>query len=239
MKLSKIIIMAFMLISSMPLFSQSNIWINGTIYSEMDSTQTVVPFSTVKLYSDSTLKNLAYFAVCGPTGNYTIKPYDHTKSYYIVVESPNSYVRKLQISPIPEIWDNKPFSGNATTNICIKPKSSPIRYENHVLSKENLPSAASSLNDILLSIESISHDDDGWFTTDERGVLFCINGNVVGSEKTSAFNQIPANVIEKITIYDTKENPLYGKAIDITLTIGSQAKEPNYWLSESSFFINN
>ncbi len=220
------------------MFSQSNIWINGTVYSEQDSIQSVLPFATVRLYSDSTLTNLAYFAVCGPVGNYTIKPYDHTRSYYIVAEAPNSIVRKTKISPIPEIWDNKPFSGNATTNICIQPITNPIHYKSNIISKEDLPDTASNLNDILLSIENINHDDDGWFTTDERGILFCINGMVVGVDKTAAFNQIPANVIEKITIYDTKENLLYGKAIDITLKIGSPTKQPDHWLRESMFFIN-
>lgn len=236
MKQFKSTFLAFMLICSMPAFSQSNIWINGTVYSENDSIQAVIPFATVKLYSDSTLTNLAYFTVCGPLGNYTIKPYDHTKSYYVIAEAPNYAPRRTHISPIPEIWDGKPFSGNATTNIRLQPVSSLAQYETIVMSKEDLPGTAASLYDILLSIEGIDCDADGWFTPDERGVLFCINGNVVGTEQAKAFNQIPTNVIAKISIYETKDNPSYGKAIDITLTIGSQAEKPDYRLSESQFF---
>lgn len=236
MKQFKSTILAFMLICSMPMSSQSSIWINGTVYSENDSIQTVIPFATVKLYSDSTLTDLAYFAVCGSQGNYTIKPYDHTKSYYIMAEAPDYAPRRTRISPIPEIWDGKPFSGNATTNIRLRPTSSPVQHKTVVMRKEELPETAKSLNDMLLSIEGIDCDADGWFTPDERGVLFCINGNVVGSEKTEAFNQIPANVIEKIYIYETEDNPAYGKAVDITLTIGSQSRKPDYRLSESPLF---
>lgn len=238
MKIIKTILIAIMLISALPTFGQTTIWINGTVYGEKDSVQSVVPFATVKLYSDSTLKEMAYFAVCGPQGNYTVKPYDHTKSYYIVAESPKSAARQVTISPIPEIWDNKPFSGNATTNICVSPVACSMGYENYILAKDQFSASASNLNDILLSIDGIAHDDDGWFTTDERSVLFCINGNVAGAEKAAGFNKIPKSVVSRVTVYDTKEHPLYGKAIDITLTLGSQAQKPDYWLTESSFFIN-
>lgn len=126
MKLIKCMFLALTLISVMPLWAQTKIWLNGNVYSEVDSVQTMNPFATVKLYNDSGLTELAYFVVCGPFGNYSIKPYDHTRGYYIVAERSDSTARKTYLCPIPEIWDNKPFSGNATTNICIKPANPPI-----------------------------------------------------------------------------------------------------------------
>ena len=45
-----------------------------------------VSFASLKLCFDCTLTDLAYYAVCGPAGNHSIRPDDHTKSYYIVAD---------------------------------------------------------------------------------------------------------------------------------------------------------
>lgn len=233
---NKVILTLITLVCGLPLFGQSNIWINGTVYYEIDSLQCGVPFATVKVYSDSIHTELAYFTVCGPLGNYTIKPYDHTKKYYIVTEAPHFSTREVRISPIPEIWDGKPFSGNATTNICMDTVSTPKQLKTSILSKENFPEKTGNLYDLILSIDNVNNESGEWFTSDERGVLFCLNGNVITDEKTKAFNQIPTNVIDKITIYETCSESLYGMVIDVYLTIGSKASKPNYHLSESQFF---
>lgn len=225
------------LILSTAVFGQSKIWIDGTIYCESDSTQKVIPFATVKLYSDSLLNELSYYAVCGPYGNFSIKPYNYNKDYYIIVEASGFSPRKARIVAIPEVLDNKPFSGNASINICLTSLHPIIQYQTSFLSKKEIHAKKSTLYNILLSINDIHCDSEGWYTTEGKGILFCINGMPISNEKTIVFDQMPYNVIEKITIYEISKHTPYGKAIDITLTIGKPARTPDFHLNES-FLIN-
>jgi hypothetical protein len=222
---------------ALPIFSRSDIWINGTVYTDVDSVQQVVPFAMVTLYTDSTQEHLAYFTVCGTQGNYVIKPYDHTKSYYLKVEAPGYAPREVNISPIPEVWDGKPFSGNATTHICLKASAGPQQqYEEMRLTKAQFSKGCKNLKDLLLTIPSIHFESGEWFTNDGRGILFCINGDVTTIEKDVLLKKIPVKYVDSLTIYSTDASFPYGLVVDIALVQGDQAQKPKYHMAESQFF---
>jgi len=235
MKQFKLLLAALLVaVCGMSARAQEDIWVNGTVFSEKDDVQTVIPFATVKFYNDRNLKNLEYFAACGPFGNYTIKPYSYKNDYYIVVEAPGYKTRQLHITPISETYNGKKFTGNASVHVRLDSDGTNKPFASKVITGKEIPAGMSNVKQYLLSLDGINCDTDGWFTNDDRGILFCLNGMPMDSKQLSILSEIPVNGVKNITIYDTDDRSPYGKAIDITLTFGKPATAPDYRLGESA-----
>lgn len=140
MRQFKLLVVALLVaVCGLPVWAQGDIWVNGTVFSEKDDVQTVVPFATVKFYNDKAMKDMAYYAVCGPFGNYTIKPYNYKKDYYILVEADGHNPRKLHISPVPETFNGKKFTGNTSVHVRLTPESNYKPCASRVIMKNDIP----------------------------------------------------------------------------------------------------
>lgn len=235
MKQFKVLLAALLVaVCGMSVRAQEDIWVNGNVFSEKDDVQTVIPFATVKFYNDKAFKDLAYYIVCGPFGNYTIKPYNYKNDYYIVVEAPGYKTRQLHISSISETLNGKKFSGNSSVHVRLEPDGTNKPCASKVITRKEIPAGMSDVKQYLMSLDGINYDSDGWYTDDDRGILFCLNGKTINDRQAALLNEIDIRGVKNITIYETDSKSPYGKAIDITLTFGKPATTPNYRLGESA-----
>lgn len=230
MKACKFILSYFFVCMAFSLFAQSEskIWIDGYVFSETAETQKGVPFAVISFFDTATHDNLAYFTVCGPFGNYRIKPYDYTREYHAVVECPGYETRMFRIKPVPETWsDGRPFIGNATVNIRLNPMPAskdivPEKFVNEDKSVRNLLQFLQTLPDIV-------YEDGNLFTRREGNVCLLMNGYYMnGSGLIQQLEQIPANAVSCIEYYTLPEEGIYQAAVNVVLSIGTQASWPEY-----------
>lgn len=235
MKTHKFILAFFLTCISFNLSAQSEskIWIDGYVFSETTEKQKAVPFATISFYDTVNHDNLIYFTVCGPFGNYRIKPYDYTKEYYGTVECPGYEVRTFHIKPIPETWgDGRPFKGNATVNI----KLNPISVSTDILAKkiENKNDTIKNLLQFLQTLPNIIYEEGNLVTKQEESVCLLINGYFINGNLVQELDQIPVNAVSYIECYTLPEESIYRTAVNVILTVGTQASWPEYKKRETS-----
>lgn len=106
-----------MLLISIMLKAQSEIWVSGNVYTEVEGKQVMIPFATICVYDLTDTEKMEYFSVSGMQGNYYLKPYNYKKQYHYVVSAFGYKTKEFNLKEIPEYMDGKPFSGNATVNV--------------------------------------------------------------------------------------------------------------------------
>lgn len=212
--------------------SGSKIWINGNAFSESGGSQKAVPFATISFYDAPDYANLAYFTVCGPVGNYRVNPYEYTKDYYVVAECPGYETRKFHLKPIPEVWNGRPFSGNATVDIRMEPVSpvkdiAPEKFEGGGKEGKNLLQ-------LLQGLPGITYADGSLLTKEEGSVCLLMNGYSVGADVVGQLDKIPGNAVSCLEYYPLPEGGLYQAAVNVVLSVGTQAAWPDYRKTNSS-----
>lgn len=230
MKTIKNILILILIVIPLSVKAQSKIWIDGYVYTE-DSIQNVVPFATLCFYDTEDKTNLLYFTMCGPNGNFTVKPYDHTNSYFVTVSAAGCEDRSFHIKSIPEFLDNKPFSGNLTTNIKLQRKSIP----NITKKTYELNDSVNGLCEYLLGLPNICKDEYGWASRDGGSICILINGNIAKEQVVSSLNAIPTEAVSEIEYYELPQGSVYGVALNIVLKIGQKSMPPSYIMQESKF----
>lgn len=213
--------------------SESKIWIDGYVFTEIPDNQKGIPFAIISLYDTPNHDNLKYFTVCGPFGNYRIKPYEYTKEYYGTIECPGYESRSFHIKPVPEFWsDGRPFKGNATVNI----KLNPISISKNIVSEKfvNKNDSVKNLLQFLQTLPNIIYENGNLFTKHEGSICLLMNGYFINSSNLiQLLEQIPANAVSSIEYYTLPEENLYHAAVNVVLKIGTQASWPKYSKKES------
>lgn len=214
--------------------AQSNIWINGYVFTEKDSIQTPIPFATISLFESEKQDDIAYFAVCGPSGNYTIKPYDYKKAYYVVVKAPGYRSKSFHLKAVSEEWNGKPFSGNASVHVKLMPDNNISTIEKKDFAPNHLPDSIHKLSQYLLSLPNVHKEGKDWITTKGSSIILFINGNSIAPNVLETLDEIPLGVVSTVEYYELPHNDLFGMALNIVLKVGSKASFPTFHLKESN-----
>lgn len=241
MRTKKIILTFLFIHLSLYVAAQSNIWLTGYIYCEKAGKQTTVPFATVSVYDYNKPNELIYFTVCGPHGNYNIKPYDHTKKYHFVVEAPGYKIKKINLKEIPEIWNGKPFSGNCNVYIPLdKDEKTSSKIETKIYTKEELKKGekAQTITDLLLLMPNICKEGNDWVTAQGKGsVCIFLNGIKATPKTLSNFDKVPADGVASIKYYQLPQGGIFDATVNITLIVGKPATPPTDKLEPSRFIF--
>jgi len=231
MKEIKNILFAMLFIIPLSIKGQPKIWLDGYVYAEKDSIQEAVPFATLSFFDTEEKTNVVYFTICGPNGNYEVKPYDHKRTYYVVASIPCYEDKEFHVKEIPEYWDSKPFSGNVTVNIKMTSKG-----ESSITKRTFEPSdSVRGLCDYLMKLPNVCKDDVGWTTKSGGGICIFLNGSIANEQILSNMDNIPMDVVSRIDYYELPKGGVYEMALDIVLGIGDKPAFPSYKMKESRF----
>lgn len=213
--------------------SESKIWIDGYIFSEINGHQKAIPFATISFYDTPEHDNLIYFTVCGPFGNYRIKPYEYTKEFYATVECPGYRTRNFHIKQMPDKWDDgTPLTGNVEINI----KLNQISTSTNIISRKvkNTNDTIKNLLQFLQTLPNIIYKEGNLVTKQEESVCLLINGYFINGNLVQELDQIPVNAVSYIECYTLPEESIYRTAVNVILTVGTQASWPEYKKRETS-----
>lgn len=218
--------------------AQSDIWVSGYVYTEVEGQQVMIPFATISVYDLTETDKMEYYSVSGMQGNYTIKPYHYQKPYHYVVRALGFKTKEFNLKAIPEYIDGKPFSGNASVNVKLErdsaiqvPHTQCVAYTMSELQKKG---KAKSIIDAFNLLDEIKQDGNDWIDMkSEESVCFFMNGMYVTADVYAKLQYIPADMIAKLEYYKLPKNCDYGAAVNIMLSVGSESKAPNYKLGES------
>lgn len=235
---TRILILAFLFACiSLCATAQPKIFIMGYAYTEEGNKQTIVPFATISVYDYNQPNELKYFTTCGPYGNYTIRPYDHTKKYRFVVEASGYKIKEFNLEEIPEVWKGKPFSGNRNVNIpLIKDKntSSTIRDKKYTIAMLKKEAKVKTITDLLHLIPEIRKEGNDWITAKGEGsVCLFLNGIVAAPQTLAKLDKLPVDGVTSIDYYQLGQGGLYDATINISLIVGKPATAPTDKLSPS------
>lgn len=240
--MKKYVAIVLMSLISTVMNAQSDIWVNGTVHTEVDGKQIMVPFATVCVYDYAQTDDMKHFAVCGPHGNYHIKPYDHKQQYHYVVSAPGFKDRAFNLKAIPETLNGKPFSGNRTVNIKMEsiPNGQIPEYKKIVYHLDDLKKKGQvkSIEDALSQISEIKKEGNDWIDTQSDGsVCFFLNGSSITAETYAKLESLPAEAIADIEYYGIPDGSAYSAAVNIHLTMGQSSKAPDYTLDETDLMF--
>ena len=225
------------LLVSIVVNAQSDIWVNGYVYTEVDGQQIMIPFATISVYDLTETDQMEYYSVSGMQGNYTIKPYHYQKPYHYVVRALGFKTKEFDLKAIPEYIAGKPFSGNASVNVKLE-RDSAIQVPHmqcvaHAMSELQKKGKAKNIMDALNLLDEIKQDGNDWIdTASEESVCFFMNGMYVTADIYAKLQCLPADMIAKLEYYKLPKDCNYGAAVNILLTIGTESKMPNYKLGE-------
>ena len=243
MKTTKAFLAILFIHLSLNVVAQSKIWLTGYVYSVEVGKQTPVPFATISIYDYYNSNELKYFTVCGPHGNYNIKPYDHTRKYYFVIEAPGYKTKTINLKEIPEIWDGKPFSGNCNVYIPLEKDEetfSEIVTKSYTKDELRKKGKAQTITDLLLLMPEIRREGNDWVATGyqrEGSVCFFLNGIKATPKTLSKFDKVPADGVASINYYSLPQGGIFYAAVNVTLIVGKPATAPSEKLEPSRFFF--
>lgn len=241
MKTKKVILTFLFMYISLYAAAQADIWLTGYIYNEEAGKQATVPFAAISVYDYNNPNELKYFTICGPHGNYRIKPYDHTKKYHFVVESPGYKTKEINLKEIPEAWNGKPFSGNCNVYIPLdKDNKISSKIETKTYTKEELKKRgkAQTITDLLLLMPEIRKEGNDWVTTQGDGSVCIFLNGIKTTQKTLAkFDKVPADGVASIKYYQLPQDSFFDATVNITLIVGRPATAPANKLRPSRFIF--
>lgn len=241
MKAKKYILTLLFMYISLYATAQTDIWLTGYVYNEEAGKQTTIPFAAISVFDYNNPHELKYFTICGPYGNYRIKPYDHTKKYHLVIESPGYITKEINLKEIPEIWNGKPFSGNCNVYIPLdkdSKTSSKIKTKSYTKEELRKGAKAETITDLLLLIPEIRKVENDWVTTQGDGSVCIFLNGIKATPKTLAkFDKLPADGVASIKYYQLPQENFFEATVNITLIIGKPATAPTYKLKPSRFIF--
>lgn len=241
--MKKSVIILFMLLASIVTNAQTDIWVSGNVYTEVEGEQTMIPFATVCVYDLTDTDKLEYFTVSGMHGNYSIKPYYYKKQYHYVVSAFGFKTKEFSLKEIPEYINGKPFSGNATINVKMEKDSSvstleikKVVYPLAVLKKRG--GEARNVMDALSLLPEIKREGSDWIDNKTDGsVCFFLNGVYVTSSIYARLQSLPLSMVVELEYYELPKESNYGAAVNIHLSIGQPSKAPDYELRENKLIF--
>jgi len=239
MKKFTIIFLFLALIAGLKGHAQSKIWIYGFVYENgNDDKQTLIPFATISYYSYENQSELKYFAMSGPMGNYLIKPYNYQAKYHVVVTAPGYKTVSFNLKEIPEVWNGKPFSGNASINVCmIKDVTETAACIPHVYTMKQFDKQkkAKILGDLFTQMPEIKKEGSDLLTQQDGSIRLFVNGESVTGEICNQIDQLPVSVLSKIEYYALPKGGVYEGVLNIILNVGETVNAPSYRLKGNSF----
>ena len=236
--MKKNLTLLFMLLVSLVVNAQSNIWINGYTYTEVDGKQIMVPFATICVYDCPATEQIKYFMVSGPNGFYNINPYEYVKPHHFVVSAPGYKTKEFNIHDIEESIDGKKVQGNISVNIKLdklsESKDSISKKITYTLAKLKLRGKAKNMLEALNLIPEIKKDNNDWVEKSSgKSVCFFLNGMFVTTDVYSQLSNYPIDLIDNVECYQLPDGVSYAMGVNINLTVGNPCKVPDYMLEES------
>nr|WP_294763039.1 hypothetical protein [Prevotella sp.] len=231
-----------MLMISIMLKAQSEIWISGNVYTEVEGKQVMIPFATICVYDLTDTDKMEYFSVSGMQGNYYLKPYNYKKQYHYVVSAFGYKTKEFNLKEIPEYMDGKPFSGNATINVkmekCTDALTPMIKKIVYPLAGLKKKSNAKYVVDALEMLPEIKKDGNDWIDSSTgESVCFFLNGTYVTPDIYTQLKVIPLDMIVELEYYKLPEGGNYGAVVNIHLSVGQTCKAPDYTLKENELIF--
>ena len=236
--MKKSIMIFLVLLVSIATNAQSDIWVNGYVYSEVEGQQVMIPFATIGVYDLAETDKMEYYSVSGMQGNYCLKPYNYQKQYHYVVRALGFKTKEFNLKDIPEYMDGKPFSGNATVNVKLE-RDSTIKVEeikciSHSMGELQKKGKAKNVLDALSLLDEIKQDVNDWIDVkSDESICFFLNGMYVTADVYAKLQFLPVDMIVKLEYYKLPKGCNYGAGVNIVLAVGPENKAPNYKLGES------
>lgn len=202
----------------------------GHVYYENASgEQTMLPFTTIKIYEESNPGTVKFVRFTGTDGSYRVDNIDISKTYIFTAYAPGL----MEQSFLFQGYTKQPsFKGNVNTHMRLdiaEAFSTPVKkksYTPKMLSADK----KSKINDLIDKLPGIKYEDGDYITSSGGSVRIFVNGASVQSDKLSTFLKASMKIVKTIEYYNLEKfgNSAYQGVIDIKMIVGDQVGPPNF-----------